>query len=950
VVPADRRPALFLSSTGLDLGPYREVVIHVCQRLGIDLVAMEEFGPDPRAAAELCRQKVESADLFLGLYAHRYGFVPEGFDGASITQLEYEWAVARHPAPPVLLFLIDEELPWLPKWIDHGVPWDRLQALKARLRKAHVVGNLTTPEKLREDLFAHLPKFRDEVRGPVAAPASTPIGLPLPPEPYAAHQYTLLQTAQVIGRDKELAALDGWVADPASPFAAARILSLVAIGGMGKSALTWKWFHARAPEAMTPLAGRLWWSFYEADAGFDRFVRTTLAYCTGQAPESLQSISPLDRERELLAILDREPFLLVLDGLERVLIAYANLDFAHLSDEDLDQRTDNAVAGALGLPQEAGNSFIARHRLRKTIDPRVGDFLRKLAQVRAARVLVTTRLYPSELQTVTGHELPGTAAWFLRGLDRTDALTLWRAMKVSGTDAELAKLFATIEHYPLLIRALAGEVAGYRPAPGDFDRWRQAHPDFNPFVLPLVQAKSHVLAHALGNLGDNARDMLHTIAAFRAALGYDTLRALFVSHRGWTPQGLDAVLGELEDRGLVGWDRTTNHYDLHPIVRSVIWSSLNDIDRRHVYGALERHFSAIPARHEGVDTVAEALPLIEFFSALVGLGRHEDAGDVYFDRLYPGRFSFAAAGMEHIHIGLLESLFPDGLDQRPAVRLHQISGVIAQLGYAYGTSGRLVEAHSWALRHLRVSGKKDLAHANISRNALRLGYLRQALDHARYALATGAVLSDYSIGRLAICEATVGQIGNALRRLDGQQLSERYDPGWYMARIHLWEGNFAKAAEFAKNVLERQQERAGMGVALFQAEVQMNLGHIDEAIALLTDVLREARATVLVEPELESLRCLAEAHRRNRQYARSRAYLEDLEEPAARGPYRLIQADAANVLAKMEIDCGNRDAAVAAAEHAYRLAWCDGPDYSYYWALREAASLLRRLDAPSPRV
>jgi Domain of unknown function (DUF4062) len=40
----DRRPALFVSSTALDLQPFREVVIHVCQRLGIDLLAMEEFG------------------------------------------------------------------------------------------------------------------------------------------------------------------------------------------------------------------------------------------------------------------------------------------------------------------------------------------------------------------------------------------------------------------------------------------------------------------------------------------------------------------------------------------------------------------------------------------------------------------------------------------------------------------------------------------------------------------------------------------------------------------------------------------------------------------------------------------------------------------------------------------------------------------------------------------
>jgi hypothetical protein len=112
----------------------------------------------------------------------------------------------------------------------------------------------------------------------------------------------------------------------------------------------------------------------------------------------------MEREGQLLSVLDRAPFLFVLDGLERVLIAYANLDFTHLSDEELDRSTGHLI------PQSG------RHRLRQTIDPRAGEFLRKLTRVRASRVLVTTRLLPSELQTVTGNELPGSAVEFLSGM------------------------------------------------------------------------------------------------------------------------------------------------------------------------------------------------------------------------------------------------------------------------------------------------------------------------------------------------------------------------------------------------------------------------------------------------------------------------------------------------------------------------------------------------------
>lgn len=44
-------------------------------------------------------------------------------------------------------------------------------------------------------------------------------------------------------------------------------------------------------------------------------------------------------------------------------------------------------------------------------------------------------------------------------------------------------------------------------------------------------------------------------------------------------------------------------------------------------------------------------------------------------------------------------------------------------------------------------------------------------------------------------------------------------------------------------------------------------------------------------------------------------------ELAERGPYPLFHADALNVLAQIERDAGNHDAAVKAAAQAYQLAW-----------------------------
>jgi len=68
----------------------------------------------------------------------------------------------------------------------------------------------------------------------------------------------------------ELNWLTDWVTTPSSKAYSARLFCFVAIGGMGKSALTWQSFQQIAPQGMQPLAGRLWWSFYESDASFAR--------------------------------------------------------------------------------------------------------------------------------------------------------------------------------------------------------------------------------------------------------------------------------------------------------------------------------------------------------------------------------------------------------------------------------------------------------------------------------------------------------------------------------------------------------------------------------------------------------------------------------------------------------------------------------------------------------
>jgi hypothetical protein len=156
-----------------------------------------------------------------------------------------------------------------------------------------------------------------------------------------------------------------------------RLFCVVAIGGMGKSALTWKWFEDIAPNELPKLAGRMWWSFYESDGYYENFLLRALAYASGMPEAEVRRFTARDREDRLLRLLDERPYLVVLDGLERILVAYARLHAAHLADDDLDEQTANETAGAMDLPEEARETYLEKHRLRRCAHPRSGEFLRK---------------------------------------------------------------------------------------------------------------------------------------------------------------------------------------------------------------------------------------------------------------------------------------------------------------------------------------------------------------------------------------------------------------------------------------------------------------------------------------------------------------------------------------------------------------------------------------------
>jgi|GEM_PF-3107379 len=82
---------VFVSSTSLDLREHRQAALDALHRLGQVAIAMEYFGGVSGDGNGVSLDKMADSEAFIGLYAHRYGYRPNG--GKSVTENEYDEAV-----------------------------------------------------------------------------------------------------------------------------------------------------------------------------------------------------------------------------------------------------------------------------------------------------------------------------------------------------------------------------------------------------------------------------------------------------------------------------------------------------------------------------------------------------------------------------------------------------------------------------------------------------------------------------------------------------------------------------------------------------------------------------------------------------------------------------------------------------------------------------------------
>ena len=146
----------YISSTFSDLREHRESVYRALRSLGLDVVGMENYAASDQRPLDQCLAEVAASDLYIGILAYRYGYIPGhgNPNQLSVTELEYRHASVL--ALPRLVFLPREDVPWPPQDMDattgEGDHGRRIEAFRDAVQNELVTGRFSDPDDLAREV------------------------------------------------------------------------------------------------------------------------------------------------------------------------------------------------------------------------------------------------------------------------------------------------------------------------------------------------------------------------------------------------------------------------------------------------------------------------------------------------------------------------------------------------------------------------------------------------------------------------------------------------------------------------------------------------------------------------------------------------------------------------------------------------------------------------------
>jgi tetratricopeptide (TPR) repeat protein len=909
------RPVLriFISSTAIDLTDYRDKVRDAISALQTLPIMMETFSAKPGQPANECMREAAEADAVICIVAHRYGYVPSkdlGGDGErSITWLEVD--AAKKADKKVFAFVIDEKAPWtaveeqdrLKTEPPENAPEilkavQKLREFKTYLGKEFTLKTFTNPDHLATQVAITVAEF-----SPAVVVHRTRIW-----QPMFCHA---LQPAQHFrGRTARLDELTRWLGSPVTPD---RVVSVVAAGGTGKTALVDKALHEAK---LSDRAGFFVWSFYE-DPHTDAFLREAYVYFTGEKDAPTGGML----ERLQIALSGDLPHVLVLDGLERVQSEGGSKRRGELEDLQL-KRLVRALAGGVGN----------------------------------ARALVTSRFPLVDLENWNG---AGHRAIVLDDLERAAALDVLRAWDVKGDDAALTRLIEPLNigsYYHALSVAVLGSFIGNFGG-GDPSRAPSFALEDAQETDPKARRLHRILNEYAKALTQSERDLLARLTLFP--------RGVKIEFLGWIVQAGGAVAGaliglsdaqlanqleRLKQLGLVfRHERGAEFvYSAHPFLRdffrTLLGTKAEDV-HESVRAKLAPNLESRPAKAPRDPAILDQYEFLIEQSLLAG--RFQEAFDLYWYGL--GGYDNLAKrlGENARALRILERFFPkDDFSQFGSVLPPLRRSILAaSLGLFAEAAGDLVRANA-AFLHVQMSCNAASDSRNESQAELNLAEARalsgrfpSAREHSDKAANLAETAEDngkVSLAYRATADFALGEVAAAAAdfvhatELEGRPLYSII--GIWHSEGKLFLGDAAGALSHAQANLEISlRNNWGTAICLCNALLARILPQSDLAAA--AKHLQEARAFAERSGNIElQLRCFQSACELSR-------HIGDLPQCISEGEAGILLADTCGFgkysidirisLAEAYLAASNFQKALQTARKALDLSL--EPDCQYAW-------------------
>jgi len=767
--------------------------------------------------------------------------------------------------------------------------------------------------QINEDLAKLAGEIRLVVKSVAAAASPRQKFVALEPEKISISRLPMTGR-ELFGRDLELDLLDGAWADHQT-----HVLTLVAWGGVGKSALVNHWRRRLARDNYRGAEKVFAWSFYrqgtsEQGVSADQFIDAALRWFGDPDPTAG---TPWDKGERLARLIRNQRTLLLLDGLE-----------------------------PLQFPPGRGHQegALKEHSMQA--------LLRELAAHNPGLCVITSRLAVADLADFEGDTARRVN---LEHLSPQAGAEVLRDQGVRGEQAELERASAEFGGHALALTLLGsylknvhdGDIA--RRDRVDILREDEEHGGHARRVMASYEkwfgeGPELSILRILG-LYDRPADG-PSLTALRAAPAITNLTDALhpITEEDWR-----RTLSRLRSAKLIA-DRDPNNpdtLDTHPLVRAYFKQQLQRDHPNAWREANSRLYEHLrDTTKEFPDTIEETSPLYAAVAHGCAADRHQEALDeVYYTRISRKiGFEIKKLGALDNSLAVLSGFF-DQPWQQPVPRISDPAKafVLSASGFILRSLGRMLEAVQPMLASMEASirlGKWENAAAvacNLSELYLVIGDLPLAMEYANKSVEMTvpdantaerannmSVVAEvlYQMGRLTEAEAT-------LREVEDMYVADHEFPfifslaGFRYCALLLQQGRYEEVLTRASATLALSNEFVGRGLGFLEIGLDsLSLGraHMLQTKQEATDTLTQASEYINEAVEIlrqssnldylpRALVARAELHRVRGEGREARIDLDEAMSIATRGGMGRYQADCHLEYARLYLAQGEREKA-----------------------------------------